>query len=99
MLTLIDGHFYRPVENSRSIFSITPNELKVILQSRNTISGNFWRDHASIPQKFKKFKSDMGHRLTIATENGATYELHSNTPIPKHVKEFLNKKGIKYFEY
>lgn len=30
--------FYRPVENSRSIFSITPNELKVILQSRNTIS-------------------------------------------------------------
>ncbi|UTG72764.1 hypothetical protein [Neisseria subflava] len=30
--------FYRPVENSRFIFSITPNELKVILQSRNTIS-------------------------------------------------------------
>lgn len=35
---VIDGHFYRSVENSRSIFSITPNELKVILQSRNTIS-------------------------------------------------------------
>ena len=62
-------------------------------------SGNFWRDHTSTPQKFEKFKSDMGHRLKIATENGATYELHSNTPIPKHVKEFLNKKGIKYFEY
>ena len=30
--------FHRSVENSRSIFSITPNELKVILQSRNTIS-------------------------------------------------------------
>ncbi|WP_204787719.1 hypothetical protein [Neisseria subflava] len=30
--------FYRAVENSRSIFSITPNDLKVILQSRNTIS-------------------------------------------------------------
>ena len=30
--------FYRVIENSRSIFSITPNELKVILQSRNTIS-------------------------------------------------------------
>ena len=38
MLTLIDCHFYRIVENSRSIFSITPNELKVILQSRNTMS-------------------------------------------------------------
>ena len=57
-------------------------------------SGNFWRDHTSTPQKFEKFKSDMGHRLTIATENGATYELHSNTPIPKHVKEFLNKKVL-----
>ncbi|MCD0217697.1 hypothetical protein LN386_27435, partial [Enterobacter hormaechei subsp. steigerwaltii] len=43
-------------------------------------SGNFWRDHTSTPQKFEKFKSDMGHRLKIATENGATYELHSNTP-------------------
>ena len=62
-------------------------------------SGNFWRDHTSTPQKFEKFKSDMGDRLKIATKNGATYELHSNTPIPKHVKEFLNKKGIKYFEY
>ena len=62
-------------------------------------SGNFWRDHASTPQKFERFKSDMGDRLKIATKNGATYELHSNTPIPKHVKEFLNKKGIKYFEY
>ena len=62
-------------------------------------SGNFWRDHTSTPQKFAKFKSDMGDRLKIATENGATYELHSNTPIPKDVKEFLNKKGIKYFEY
>ena len=30
--------FHRSVENSRFIFSITPNELKVILQSRNTIS-------------------------------------------------------------
>ena len=62
-------------------------------------SGNFWRDHTSTPQKFERFKSDMGDRLKIATKNGATYELHSNTPIPKHVKEFLNKKGIKYFEY
>ena len=55
-------------------------------------SGNFWRDHTSTPQKFAKFKSDMGDRLKIATENGATYELHSNTPIPKDVKEFLKCK-------
>ncbi|WP_258551565.1 VENN motif pre-toxin domain-containing protein [Neisseria lactamica] len=35
---VIKGHFYRSVENSRSIFLITPDELKVVLQSRNTIS-------------------------------------------------------------
>ena len=41
----------------------------------------------------------MGDRLKIAKEHGATYELHSNTPIPQNVKDFLNKKGIKFFEY
>lgn len=27
------------------------------------------------PNKLAKFKSDMGDRLRVATENGATYEL------------------------
>lgn len=31
-------------------------------------SGNFWRDHTSTPQKFERFKSDMGDRLKIATK-------------------------------
>lgn len=50
------------------------------------------------PSKLAKFKSDMGDRLKIAKENGATYELFSNTPIPDSIKKWLDKKGIKYTE-
>lgn len=50
------------------------------------------------PSKFAKFKSDMGDRLRIATENGATYELFSNTPIPESIKQWLIKKGIPFTE-
>lgn len=50
------------------------------------------------PSKKVKFKSDMGDRLKIAEQNGATYELYSNTPIPNDVKEWLTKKGIVYTE-
>ncbi len=49
-------------------------------------------------KKMDKFKSDMGDRLKISTENGATYELFSNTPIPEIVKEWLMKKGIPFNE-
>ncbi len=62
-------------------------------------SGRYWEDHATIGPKFEKFKSDMGDRLRIAQENGATYELHSNAPIPQHVKDYLTKKGIPFFEH
>lgn len=48
--------------------------------------------------RLAKFKSDMDNRLRIATENGATYELFSNTPIPESIKERLTKKGISYTE-
>lgn len=40
----------------------------------------------------------MGARLKIATENGASYELFSNTPIPESIKEWLTKKGIPFTE-
>lgn len=48
--------------------------------------------------RLAKFKSDMDNRLRIATENGATYELFSNTPIPESIKEGITKKGISYTE-
>ena len=41
----------------------------------------------------------MGARLKIAEQNGASYEVHSNSPIPEHVKAWLSKKGIQFFEH
>ena len=35
---VLDGHFDVPVSNSRSVFSITPDELKGILQSNKVVS-------------------------------------------------------------
>ncbi|MBL7786998.1 MAG: hypothetical protein JNM36_13905 [Chitinophagales bacterium] len=58
-------------------------------------SGEVW---LLIEKDMAKFKSDMGHRLKIAQDNGATYELFSNTPIPDIAKQYLDKKGIKYTE-
>ena len=61
-------------------------------------SGQYWDILENNPNKLAKFKSDMGDRLRIATENGATYELFSNTPIPDSIKQWLAKKGITYTE-
>ena len=61
-------------------------------------SGNYWSMLEENPNKLAKFKSDMGDRLRIATENGATYEIFSNTPIPESIKQWLNKKGIAFTE-
>lgn len=59
-------------------------------------SGQYWDMLESDSKKLEKFKSDMGARLKIATDNGATYELFSNTPIPTSIKQWLDKKGIAY---
>ena len=61
-------------------------------------SGNYWRMLEKNPNELAKFKSDMGNRLKIATENGATYEIFANTPIPESIKQWLTKKGIKFTE-
>ena len=61
-------------------------------------SGNYWSMLEENPNKLVKFKSDMGDRLRIATENGATYEIFSNTPIPESIKQWLTKKGIAFTE-
>ncbi|CWN22372.1 hemagglutinin [Neisseria meningitidis] len=35
---VLEGHFHRPIANNRSVFTISPNELKVILQSNKVVS-------------------------------------------------------------
>lgn len=61
-------------------------------------SGQYWEMLESRPKEIEKFRSAMGDRLRIATENGASYELFSNTAIPISIKEWLDKKGIVYTE-
>lgn len=50
------------------------------------------------PKMLVKFKFDMGNRLRIATDDRATYELFSNTPIPESIKKWLIEKGISFTE-
>jgi filamentous hemagglutinin len=61
-------------------------------------SGRYWADHVHDEIGIAKFKSDLGHRLRIAREHGATFELFSNTPIPLHIKVWLTIKGITFTE-
>ena len=57
-------------------------------------SGRYWVDHVCDEISVAKFKSDMGHRLQIAREHSATFEIFSNTPIPPPIKAWLTRKGI-----
>ena len=50
-------------------------------------SGNYWNLLLSNESKLNKFRSDMGARQQIARNNGASYELHSNVPIPESIKQ------------
>jgi hypothetical protein len=69
-------------------------------------SGSLWYEAKIIdwtvllnnPQKMGKFQSDMGRGLRIAQENGASYHLFSNTPIPEEIKKWLTKYGISFLE-
>jgi len=62
-------------------------------------SGEFWDMLGNDAKKLEKFKSDMGARLRIAKDNGATYELFSKTAVPQNVKEWLDKKGMGVTEF
>lgn len=62
-------------------------------------SGGYWGMLTNSTVKLNKFKADMGTRLSIAKQNGASYELHSNTPIPEAIKDWLTSKGIKFTEW
>ena len=50
-------------------------------------------------KKARTFRDSMGDRLRIAKDNGATYELFSNTPIPQFYKEWLTKKVFRLQKY
>ncbi len=62
-------------------------------------SGGYWDMLLSSEDKLGDFKSSMGHHLKIANENGKIFQLHSSTPIPREIKEWLTKKNISYTEW
>jgi RHS repeat-associated protein len=62
-------------------------------------SGQYWDMIENNAKEMAYFKSTMGERLSIARQNGATFELHSNTPIPSGIQEWLKRKGIPYTEW
>ncbi|WP_052493857.1 MULTISPECIES: hemagglutinin repeat-containing protein [Pseudomonas] len=63
-------------------------------------SGRYWEDQVRLGSKgLEKFKSDVGAHARIAKDNGASFEVHSNTTIPEHVKVWLTSKGIPFREH
>ena len=62
-------------------------------------AGGALQSIADSPKKLSKFLTDMGFGLKIAQINGKKYELHSNVPIPRIIKEWYMSKGIKCVEW
>lgn len=61
-------------------------------------SGNYWKMIDVTPSKKSKFTGNMPQCKQIAEDNGATFELFTNSPIPSHWKEWLTSKGIPFTE-
>lgn len=63
-------------------------------------AGGYWENQTPLNSAgFNKFKSDIGSRANIARQNGAHYEVHSQGPIPGHVKDWLKSKNIPFREH
>ena len=61
-------------------------------------SGKYWDTLLSNKKVLETFKERMGTGLKIARENGAKYELYSETPIPQEIKDWLTSKEIPFKE-
>ena len=102
--TDFEGYLHNKL-GGKSSFKFEGREFDGAYGTNNSIwyeakSGNYWRDQAAPDTKgFEKFKSDVGHHAQIARKNGASFEVHSNTPIPQHVRDWLSSKGIDFKEY
>jgi hypothetical protein len=57
-------------------------------------SGNYWDKLGDNAKMMSKFKSNLGDARRIAAENGKSYELISEKPIPESVTRWLSQNGI-----
>ena len=62
-------------------------------------SGRFWIDNCQPGPQFDRLKSTTKQQQAIASSNRAQFELHSNSPIPQYVKDWLRSRGIPFFEH
>jgi len=62
-------------------------------------SGGYWEGLLNSEQKLSRFKTTSCDCLKKAKDNGAVFEIYSNTPIPQTIKEWLTKKEIRFIEF
>lgn len=62
-------------------------------------AGKYWDMLLQDKKKLVKFGDDMLRGQRIARENGATYELHSQSSIPDTIKKWLTKNKITFHEW
>jgi RHS repeat-associated protein len=62
-------------------------------------SGGYWDLAQRDASVMHKFKSSMGRYKSIAEKYGKTFELHTNSPIPDFLRQWLSDQGISWTEY
>ena len=62
-------------------------------------SGQYWEGLLASEEKLARFKTTTGDCLRIAKDNGALFEVHSNSPIPQSIKDWLTTKQIPFTEW
>jgi len=62
-------------------------------------SGRYWNMILDNPDLLNKFRERMIAGLKIASENGAKYEIYSESLIPRDIKCWLTEKGIPFKEF
>ncbi|NVJ51716.1 MAG: RHS repeat-associated core domain-containing protein [Gammaproteobacteria bacterium] len=61
-------------------------------------SGDFWNMLSQNPRKLARWKGVTGDARRVASENGKTYAVVTNSAIPGDIKIWLTEKGIKVIE-
>ena len=62
-------------------------------------AGGFWAELVKSPTALNEFQSKTIQKQKIAAELGKNFEIHTNSPIPEHIKKWLTKRGIMFHEW
>jgi hypothetical protein len=62
-------------------------------------AGGFWAELVKSPTALNEFQSKTIQKQKIAAELGKNFEIHTNSPIPEHIKKWLTKRGVIFHEW